>query len=132
MRIAAGIILLALGATGAAGSLLYLWSLLRSTVSFNPFTALAVLVLLIGAGIAGGGISAIRRRVYWWPLMAASCLVIVAIVVTVLIVRAPAIPGDEPTLMDRLRSSSPAWGICGIPSVLALIFLVKRRGEFQT
>jgi len=132
MRVTAGIILLALGATGAAGSLLFLSSLLRSAVPFNPFTALAVLVLLIGAGIAGGGISAIRRKVYWWSLAGAICLVIVAIVFTVLIIQAPTIPGDEPTLTDRLRSSSPLWGICGIPSVLALIFLVKRRGEFQT
>ncbi len=132
MRVAAGIILLALGATGAVGSLLFLWSLLRSPIVIHSWAALAIVVLLIGAGTAGGGISAIRRKVYWWPLMAAIFLVIVAITSTVLIMRAPTIPGEDPaSLAQRLLWSAPAWGICGLPSFLALIFLVKRKGEFQ-
>jgi len=124
MRIAAGIILLVLGATGVVASLLSLW--------YKTLPAFAVVVLLIGAGIAGGGISAIRSKFFWWPLTAAICLVIVAIVSTLLIMRAPTIPGEDPaSLAQRLLSSSPAWGICGLPSLIALIFLVKRRGEFR-
>ncbi len=136
MRIAAGIILLGLGATGVINSLLFLWFELRSPVTFNPFAALSVVVLLVGAGIVGGGISAIRRKFVWWSLMAAACLVIFAIAATVfvlLMTRTPLIPGEDPaSLAWRLRSSSPFWGICGIPGLLALIFLVKRREEFQT
>jgi len=123
MRIAAGIILLILGATGVVASLLSLW--------YETLPALAVVVLLIGASIAGGGISAIRRKVYWWPLTAAICLVIVAITSTVVIMSSPTMPWDERTLAQRLLGTVPIWGGCGLPSLLALIFLMKRRPEFQ-
>jgi len=128
MRIAAGIILLGLGATGVVNSLLSLW--------YGTLVALSIVVLLVGAGSVGGGISAIRRRFFWWPLMAATCLVIFAIAATVfllLITRTPLIPGEEPaSLAQRLLASSPFWGICGLPSLLALVFLVKRRSDFRS
>ena len=132
MRIAAGIILLILGATGVVAGMLALLAELLSPVGFfHPWAALAVVVLLVGAGIVGGGISAIRRRFFWWPLMAAICLVILAITYTILIMSSPTMPWDERTFAQRLLGTVPIWGGGGLPSLLALIFLVKRRAEFQ-
>jgi len=64
----------------------------------------------------------------------AICLVLVAAAATVFLLlwmRWAAIPGHESTAVWQLIWSAPVWGGCGIPAILALIFLVKRRSEFQ-
>ncbi len=135
MRVAAGIILLILGGTVVSMSLPSLLSQLVRPVTIHANVAFAAGGLLIGAVIVAGGVSAIVRRRFWLSVSGAICLLLVAAAATVfvfLVTRTPLIPGEDPfSLAQRLLWSSPAWGGCGIPGILAVVFLVKRRSEFQ-
>lgn len=131
---AAGIMLLTPGAIGVWVSMTFVFSygLLRGII--HPWAALAAGGLFIGVGIVAGGITALMKRRFWLPLSGAVCLVLVAVAGTVFLVLWMGwaeIPGHETAAAQRLLWSSPAWGICGLPSLLALVFLVKRRDEFQ-
>jgi len=135
MRRAAGIILLILGATVVSMSLPSLLSQLLRPVTIHANVAFAAGGLLIGATIVAGGVSAIMKRRFWLSVSGAICLVLVAAAATVFLLlwmRWAAIPGHESTAVRQLIWSTPAWGGCGIPGILALVFLVKRKGEFQT
>jgi len=134
MRRAAGIILLILGGTVVSMSLPSLLSQLLRPVTIHANVALAAGGLLIGAIIVAGGVSAIMKRRFWLSVSGAICLMLVAAAATVLLLhwwRWAAIPGHESTAAWQLIWSTPAWGICGLPSLLALVFLVKRRSEFR-
>jgi len=135
MRIAAGIILLILGAIIVSMSFPSLLSQLLSPVTIPTYVALLAVGLLIGSGIIAGGVSAIMKRRFWLPLSGAVGLVLVAAASTVFLVLWMGwaeIPGHETTAAQRLLWSAPAWGGCGVPGILTLMFLVKRRGEFRT
>jgi len=134
MRIASGIILLIVGAFVVSMSLPRLISQLLIPITIHTYLAYAAVGLLIGAVSVAGGVSAIMKRRFWLSLAGAVCLVLVAAAGTVfwiLWMGWTEIPGHETTPARRLLWSAPAWGGCGIPGILALLFLVKRRGEFQ-
>jgi len=119
MRVAAGFMLIVWGTAGFAGGLvdLLLW--------WSPVTPWKVVILALLVTIVSGGISAIRKRRYWWAFSAAIGLVIVGI-----------ISGTwqyvwfETPVVGRLLMAVRSWAIWGIPGLLALVFLIRRKGQF--
>jgi len=86
---------------------------------------LAFSVLIVAAGI-----SVLRRRAYWWALLAAIGMIIVG--------TTNAVFTWQDLLFERgIYPANPVlwtvgmWGTWGIPGLLALIFLVKRKSEFE-
>jgi len=121
MRKAAVIILLAFGILILGNNLFY-------HARGGMITAWTSLGLpAFGAVLLGGGISASRMRVYWLAFSAAICMVVYGIIIGVGNWQSP--PLDTPS---RVLLAAATAGFWVIPGLLALIFLVKRRGEFQS
>ena len=119
MRKAAGILLIIGGA---------------ASVYLAPFLAPLVwaLVCFAAAGfIVGGGISTIRRKAYWWGFAAAICLIVLGVIFGFRQWEAMLIQARRLDVAARLLYAGMAWGFCGVPGLLALIFLVRRKGEFR-
>lgn len=125
MRIAAGFMLIIWGTAGFASGLvdLLLW---WSRVTPGKVVILAILVLTVG-----GGIGATKKRAYWWAFAGAIGLVLVGIISAAMQWQYTwfLTPVLDPTM--RALWAAVAWGAYGIPGLLALIFLVKRKGEFR-
>lgn len=123
MRKAAGIIMLAFGIFAIAGGLhvILQWSGGVAQV----WVPLALSVLIVAAGI-----SVLRRRAYWWALLAAISMVLFGATNAVRAWQDP-ISQHYFDTATRLLMAARSWAIWGIPGLLALIFLVKRKGEFR-
>ncbi len=123
MRKAAGIIMLAFGIFVIVGGL---------PIMLQPgfgapaqvWIGLALSVLLVAAGI-----SVLRRKAYWWALLASVAMVVEGTTNAVWAWQDPIFQHHFGTA-TRLLWAVRGWAIWGIPGLLALVFLVKRRGEF--
>lgn len=126
MRKAAGFILIVWGTAGFAQGLVDL--LLQG----SPVTPWEVVILVLLVLTVAGGISAIRRRAYWWAISGAGVLVIAGIISAVLQWQYSLFL--TPVIDHAMRVLMAAGAGCayGIPGLLALIFLAKRKGEFQS
>ena len=122
MRKAAGIIMLAFGIFGIVGGLVMLQPGFDAPA--QVWIHLALSVLLVAAGI-----SVLRRKAYWWVLLASVAMVVQGTTNAVWAWQDPIYRSHFDTA-TRLLMAVGAWAIWGIPGLLALIFLVKRRGEF--
>jgi len=81
--------------------------------------------------IVGGGISALRRDAYWWAWAAALCLVAVGIILVFWEWEAMLIQARRLDVATRVLYSGLTGGLfAGLPGLLALLFLAKRKGEF--
>lgn len=127
MRIAAGIIMLAFGIfVFAAGVVDLLGAGYGTSVQTQLLLPLAVSVLILVAGIG-----ALRKRAYWWVLLAAIAMVIVGTTNAVRIWQQSLISHGLGTT-TRVLMSAGSSAIWAVPGLVALIFLVKRKGEFLT
>jgi len=125
MRKAAGVIMLVWGIFVIVGGLLVLLGV-ASAGTAHVWVLSALSVLIIAAGI-----SVLRRRAYWWALLAAISMVVVGTTNAVWAWQETyLIPHDFDTA-TRVLMATGAWAIWGVPGLLALIFLVKRKGEFR-
>ena len=126
MRKAAGILLIIGGMAVAFPNM---------TLSTPPlvwfFAALAVIIFIVG-----GGISAMRGRAYRWAVAATICAMVMALFIAVyeahglyraILPRFSAYRDFVPGVLMPVA----AGVLFGLPGVLAHIFLVKRKGEFQ-
>ncbi len=123
MRKAAGIIMLAFGIFGIVGGLLVMPQPGFGATA-QVWIRLALSVLLVAAGI-----SVLRRKAYWWALLASVAMVVEGTTGAVWAWQDPIFRHQFDTA-TRLLWAVCAWAIWGIPGLLALIFLVKRRSEF--
>ena len=123
MRVTAGILMILVGLTSFAT--------LYSLVDIFGETTSIVFVFLcfLSLGLTwGGGICAFTKKAYWWALFGAICSVIVAFTFTITSLSTFPVP---------LRSGASVVGattlgiIFVLMGILAVIFLTKRRGEFQ-
>lgn len=113
MRIAAGIMLIITGIASVtvpvrvadmiAGTRAGSWEEFLE-LSWSLSTSLAPLGLALLVLIVGGGICALRKQAWGWALLAAICSMVAMAFV---------------------------WGLLAILGLLAVIFLVKRKSEFQ-
>ena len=124
MRKAAGIIMLAFGIFVIAGGLHVILQHGFGGVA-QVWVPLALSVLIVAAGI-----SVLRRRAYWWALLAAISMVLFGATNAVRAWQDP-ISQHYFDTATRLLMAAGSWAIWGIPGLLALIFLVKRKGEFR-
>jgi len=126
MRKAAGIILIVWGTAGFAQGLvdLMLWG---SRVTPWEVVILVFLVLAVW-----GGVSAIRKRAYWWAFSGAAGLVLAGIISAALQWQYSWFLTPVVENAMRVLMAAAAWGAYGIPGLLALIFLAKRKGEFKS
>lgn len=126
MRKAAGIIMLVFGIFIIVGGLpMVLQSGLGAAEQVWLWVQLALSILILAAGI-----SVLRRRAYWWALLAAIAMVLVGATHAVRAWQDPIWRYHFDTATRLLRAAG-SWAIWGIPGLLALIFLVKRKGEFE-
>jgi hypothetical protein len=122
MRITAAILMVMAGSTSSV----IVTSELVDIFRFGETTSIVfVFLCLLSLGLIwGGGISASRKKAYRWALSGAICSVLVAFTYTL-----------TSTLTSLLRfpfsliGPSIAFTMMGI---LALIFLIKSKGEFQS
>jgi len=123
VRKAAGIIMLVFGIFTIVGGLIILRPGLGGMAQVWVGLALSVLIVV-------GGISALRRKSYLWALLGAISLVVVATSSAVWGWQDPfyRYHFDTATWLLMAVRSWAIWG--GVPGLLALIFLVKRKGEF--
>jgi hypothetical protein len=124
MRKAAGIIMLAFGifvTVGAVRIMLRWESGFLSTI----WIQLAFSILIVAAGI-----SVLRRKAYWWALVAAIGMIVIATTNTVRMWQDVVYQHFDTA--TRCSMVVRSWAIWGIPGILALIFLVKSKGEFET
>jgi hypothetical protein len=126
MRKAAGIILIVWGTAGFAQGLV---DLLLQGSRVTPWEVV-ILVLLVLTVV--GGISAIRMRAYWWAISGAGVLVIAGIISAVLQWQYSLFLTPVINHAMRVLMAAAAGCAYGIPGLLALIFLAKRKGEFQS
>lgn len=80
-------------------------------------------ILLVVAGI-----SVFRRRAYWWALLAAIGMIVVGTVHAGRLLQDPM--WGHPVTATQWLLAARSWAILGVPGLLALIFLVKRKAEF--
>jgi len=126
MRKAAGIILIFWGTAGFAQGLVDL--LLRG----SWVTPWEVVILVLLVLTVAGGISAIRKRAYWWAMSGAGVLVIAGIISAALQWQYSWFLTPVISHAMRVLMAAAAGCAYGIPGLLALIFLAKRKGEFQS
>ena len=123
MRIAAGILMIIVGFTSFATAQTLVEMFGETTGSvFVPLTFLAL-------GLTwGGGICVFRKKAYWWALSGAICSMIIASTLTIT---------SLSTFPFPLRFGASMVGtslfyiIFVLMAILALIFLIKRKGDFQ-
>jgi hypothetical protein len=123
MRKAAGAIMVGFGIFVVVGALFIIlrWG------SGGPATVWILLpfaVLIVAAGI-----SVLRRKGYWWALLAAIGMIVVGASNAGWVFQDPIFRrlGTASQVLAAARS----WAMWGVPGLLALIFLVKRKQEFQ-
>lgn len=124
MRKAAGVIMVAFGIfviVGAVRIMLRWESGFLSTI----WIQLAFSILIVAAGI-----SVLRRKAYWWALLAAIGMIVIGTTNAVHMWQDVVYRHFDTA--TRFSMALRSWGIWGIPGILALIFLVKRKGEFET
>jgi hypothetical protein len=122
VRKAAGIIMLVFGIFTIAGGLIVLRPGIGGMA--HVWVGIALAALLVA-----GGISALRRKAYWWALLAAIAMVLYGVSNAVWAWQDPWFQHRYDTA-TRLLMAAGTWAIWGIPGLVALIFLVKRKGEF--
>ncbi|MFP3898981.1 MAG: hypothetical protein ACLFVD_06690 [Dehalococcoidia bacterium] len=132
MRIAAGIMLIIIGvfSAGAPQALARAIAMARmeSAAAYPSVLIEASTVLVIGL-IVGGGTCILLKRAWWWAFVAGLCAVVVGIITVLFPVFTPfrpwvlAIPSDWYIFTGVLVT---------VLASLLVIFLVKRRGEFQS
>lgn len=124
MRKAAGIIMLAFGIfviVGAVRIMLQWESGFLSTI----WIQLAFSILIVAAGI-----SVLRRKAYWWALMAAIGMIVIGTTNAVWMWQDVVYQHFDTAA--RFSMALRSWASWGIPGILALVFLVKSKGEFET
>ncbi|MFU8796266.1 MAG: hypothetical protein ACNA7X_03085 [Dehalococcoidia bacterium] len=123
MRKAAGIIMLVFGVFTVVGGLIILRPGLGGMAQVWVGLALSVLIIT-------GGISALRRKPYLWALVGAISMLVVATTSAVWGWQDPFYQcySDTPNRLLMAVRSWVIWG--GLPGLLALIFVVKRKDEF--
>lgn len=123
MRVTAGILMMAVGLTSFA-TFYSLVEIFGDTIS-GIFVPLCLLSLSL---TVGGGICAFGKRAYWWALTGAILSIIIAF--TFLITSLSTFPIPLHSGASILGAS--LLGIIFIVmAMLALIFLIMRRGEFK-
>ncbi len=134
MRIAAGIMLMAMGVFSVEYTPISLARLI-AFITGSEFpgaysvVGVALTVLLVGV-IVAGGICALRKKAYWWAFSAGLCAVATGFV------RMFWTPFPLPPFHPG-RSYPDIWiaytnvGVT-LLACLVVIFLVKRRGEFRS
>ena len=86
--------------------------------------------LALSVVIVAGGISALRRKSYPWALLGAISMLVVATTSAVWGWQDPFYQYYSDTA-TRLLMAVRSWAIWGgVPGLLALIFLMRRKGEF--
>ncbi|MBE0431707.1 MAG: hypothetical protein IBX67_07760 [Dehalococcoidia bacterium] len=124
MRKAAGIIMLVPGILFVA-----MWLIVHIQLDFGA-TVQAWILLALSVLVVAAGISVLRRRAYWWALLAAIGMVVAGATSAVGIWQDPFYRHHIDTATRVLHAAS-IWTPWGVPGILALIFLVKRKGEFE-
>lgn len=124
MRKAAAIIMLVFGVFIITGVLLILLPAESGASVARILLPLAVAVLAIVAGIG-----VLRRRAYWWALLAAIGMIVTGVSNAGWVFEDP-IFGRLDTATQVLLAAR-AWAIWGVPGLVALIFLLKRKGGFE-
>ena len=124
MRKAAGIIMLAFGVFVIVGAvrIMLQW---ESGGTADVWIQLAFSVLVVAAGI-----SVLRRKAYWWALLAAIGMIVIGTTNSARMWQDVVYRHFDTA--TRFSMALGSWAIWGIPGILALIFLVKRKGEFET
>jgi hypothetical protein len=84
----------------------------------------ALLVVLI----SGGGICALAKRYYWWAFSGAICLICTGIIAAAFC--------SYDFLCSHFHEYGAYWSVgigvpCLLPGLLALIFLLKSKGQFH-
>jgi len=93
-------------------------------ISSEMATPMVLAGLLLIVLIVGGGVCALRKKAYWWALSGAVCLILAGIT----------LGAFWPHFHDPVggRLAGVLMGVLyAVPGLLAVIFLVKREGEFQ-
>jgi len=123
MRIAAGIMMMIVGFAQAAT--------VTNLVELFEFDILYVVGFfwLLSMGLTwGGGVCAFRKKAYGWALAGAVWSIIGALALSITSV----LTGPYPyPVYPILPGTVIFYGIFIVMSILALIFLVKREGEFE-
>jgi len=125
MRKAAGVIMLVFGIFTITVALLILLRSEYGAITARVLVTPAVSVLAVAAGIG-----VLRRRAFWWALLVAIAMVLVGAINWVGIWQDPFFQPHLDTA-TRLLMAVGSWAPWGVPGLLALIFLVKRKGEFR-
>ena len=123
MRKAAGVIMVAFGIFVIVGAvrIMLRW---ESGGTADVWIQLAFSVLVVAAGI-----SVLRRKAYWWALLAAIGMIVIGTTNAVRMWQDVVYRHFDTAA--RFSMALRSWAIWGIPGILALIFLVKRKGEFE-
>jgi len=122
MRKAAGVIMMGFGVFTIVGGLILIIPRVSGGLE-TVWVRLAFAILLVVAGI---GI--LRRKAYWWALLAAIGMVLVGMSNAISAFQDPGfLRLDTAT---RLLLAAGSWAFWGVPGLLSVIFLVKRKDEF--
>lgn len=92
-------------------------------IQLDMGTQMVLAALLLIVLIVGGGISALVKRRYWWAFSGAVCLILAGITTVAFWSY-----GGDP--VSEALSGAIVGGLYALPGSLAVIFLVKRKGEF--
>ena len=123
MRKAAGAIMVGFGIFVVVGALFIILTWESGGLA-RVWIQLAFAVLIIAAGI-----SILRRKGYWWALLAAIGMIVVGVSNTGWVFQDPIF--QRLGTASQVLAAARSWAGWGVPGLLALIFLVKRKGEFQ-
>lgn len=132
MRKAAGILMILLGIVSASTPLMIAQSLGLTIEEIFVARWIGYSGLFLLSLIVGGGICAFIKKAWWWALSGAICSVLVGI--TYIIFLPLSLPTPPP------HYSYPATSVVGsallgvlftLMGILAIIFLIMRRGEFE-
>jgi hypothetical protein len=123
MRKAAGIIMLAFGIFVIVGGLRIMlqW---ESGATAQVWIRLALSVWLVAAGIG-----VLRKKAYWWALLAAIAMIVAGTYSAVWAWQDHIFQHFDTAA--RLLMAVRGWAIWGVPGILVLVFLVRRKGEFR-
>ncbi|GEM_PF-4748670 len=85
---------------------------------------LAFSILLVAAGI-----SVFRRKAYRWALSAAIGMIVFGTINAGSLLQDPVLRRAD--IATQLAMAAVPWAIWGVPGILAVVFLVKRKAEFR-